>query len=68
MLLERMKKINEEGEEETTEEERLKRFNKIEIQSAESKYTKKGGGVSGRGPKNVNIAFRFADKLPNTLF
>lgn len=35
VLLERMKKISEEGEEETTEEERLKRFNKIEIQSAE---------------------------------
>jgi hypothetical protein len=35
ILMERMKKLKESNEEEPTEEERLKRFEKVETQSAE---------------------------------
>lgn len=37
ILMERMKKLKESNEEEPTEEERLKRFEKVETQSAECK-------------------------------
>lgn len=40
VLMERMKKLVEEGEEETTEEERVKRFEKVENQSVDSKFYK----------------------------